>query len=308
MALLLACLFYSSFFTNPSGIGDWIRSFPIYGSRGLAGGRHDEPWFYYLQLVAFWRSGGLLFTEGLILVLAAVGMAVAVFPRPGRPGSQPGSFWPRAVSLYALTTALVFSAMPYKTPWNLVPFYAALVIMAGYGAARLLELAGGQAQGVTLRRRIVQAACLAALGAGTWHLGVEAWRADVRYAADPRNPYVYAQTTPDFLRLSARIEELAAVHADGRSTLVEVLAGPYEQWPLPWYLRKLTRVGYWSRAAEAGALDQAPILVASQDNVAPVEAALGDRYVSAFYGLRPGVLLTLYVQRDLWNRFLDTRR
>ena len=28
--------------------------------------------------------------------------------------------------------------------------------------------------------------------------------------------------------------------------LVKVIAGPYEQWPLPWYLRGMTRVGYWS--------------------------------------------------------------
>jgi len=27
--------------------------------------------------------------------------------------------------------------------------------------------------------------------------------------------------------------------------------------------------------------------------------------VSEFYGLRPNVLLSLYVERDLWNRFLE---
>jgi hypothetical protein len=295
VALLVACVFYSSFFTNPAGIGDWLRSFPIYGSRGLGDGRHDEPWFYYVHLLGFWRSGGLVFTEALVLALAAVGIALA-FGRRIRVKAEAIS-WPLVVAVYAVVTALVFSAIPYKTPWNLVPFYAALVVVAGHGAAEVLAMA---------RRPVVRAGLVAALGVGLWHLGVEAWRADVRYAADPRNPYVYAQTTTDFLGLPSRITELAAIHADGRAMLVKVLAGPYEQWPLPWYLRKLTRVGYWNRAAEAGSLDEGPVLVASQDNGQVADAVLGDRYVSAYYGLRPGVLLTLYVERGLWERFLAT--
>ena len=86
--------------------------------------------------------------------------------------------------------------------------------------------------------------------------------------------------------------------------LVKVIAGPYEQWPLPWYLRGMPRVGYWVRAADAVTPDEAPVIVASQENVPALDAALGDRYVSEFYGLRPEVLLTLYVERTLWERFL----
>jgi len=304
LALLVACLFYSSFLTNPAGIVEWLRSFPIYGSRGLGDGRHDEPWYFYLHLLAFWKSGGLLFTEALVLALAAVGIVFAFRRRPSGGGRAAevadlaNVAWPRAFALYGLLAGLVFSVIPYKTPWNLVPFHAALVVVAGHGAAGLLALA---------RRRFARVLIVAGLGVGTWHLGVEAWRADVRYAADPRNPYVYAQTTPDFLRLSARIADLAAVHPDGRGTLVKVVAGPYEQWPLPWYLRTLTRVGYWSRAPGAGLLDEAPILVASQENAPAVDAAVGDRYVSQYYGLRPDVLLALYVERGLWDKYLAGR-
>ena len=316
ISLLIACLFYSSFFTHPSGIAEWLRSFPIYGSRGLGDGRHDEPWFYYLHLIGFWRSGGLLFTEAIVLALAALGIALAFVPRrilsklnsAADTGEQPVSptvehavrfqpcvSWPRAIALYAILTTAIFSAIPYKTPWNVVPCYAATVLIAGWGGARILAVA---------RPTVLRAVLLAVLGAGLWHLGAQAWRADVRYAADPRNPWVYAHTTTDFLRLPTRIQELAALHPDRRAMLVKVLAGPYEQWPMPWYLRKLTRVGYWSQAAEAAPLNDASVLVASQENVPAVDAMLGDRYVSEFYGLRPGVLLTVYVERGLWERYL----
>ena len=49
---------------------------------------------------------------------------------------------------------------------------------------------------------------------------------------------------------------------------------------------------------------RAPVVVASMDNTAALDVALGDRYVSEFFGLRPEVLLALYIERGLWERFL----
>ena len=65
----------------------------------------------------------------------------------------------------------------------------------------------------------------------------------------------------------------------------------------------MPHVGYWARPGDALAL-RAPVVVASLEHAAALEPALGDRYVSAFYGLRPDVLLALYVERSLWERFL----
>ena len=55
-----------------------------------------------------------------------------------------------------------------------------------------------------------------------------------------------------------------------------------------------------------GRLDDAPVLIASQENAEELEAALGDRYISEFYGLRPWVLLTLHIERSLWEQFLKS--
>ena len=192
----------------------------------------------------------------------------------------------------------IFSALRYKTPWNLLPFYAGFVLLAGTGAMVLLR---------SLRSRRARGLLLAALSAGLCHLGIQNWRANYRYPADPRNPYVYAQTSPDFLRLSSRLHELAAVHPDGKSMLVKVIAGPYEQWPLPWYLRDFRRVGYWSEPDAAGGFAGVPVVIASQENAEKLEPALRDGFQAEFYGLRPGVLLTVYIDRTLWDRFLKAR-
>ena len=135
-------------------------------------------------------------------------------------------------------------------------------------------------------------------------LGFQNWLASFRYPADPRNPYVYAQTSPDFLRLVTRVGDVSRIHADRERMMIAVVAGPYEQWPLPWYLRRMERVGYWTSVAEVGPLDRMPVIVASSEFADAVAASLGDRYVSEHYGLRPGVLLTVFIERGLWDRYL----
>jgi len=281
-------VFYSSFFTHPSGMFESFRGLSTYIDRGVAAGPHAQPWDYYLRLLLFSSAGGLVWTEGLVLALALAGSLMVVR------GTSTG-FWPRYVALSTVTTAIAFSVIRYKTPWNALPLYIGVVSLAGLGAAGMIASA---------RPRIARVVVCVVLAAGACHLGVQDWRANFRYPADPRNPYVYAQTSPDLLRLTRRIADLAAVHPDGNGMLVKVIAGPYEQWPLPWYLRRLTRVGYWSRTAEAGALGGVPVIVASQENADEVAAAVRDGSVSEFYGLRPDVLLTVYIDRTLWSHYL----
>jgi predicted membrane-bound mannosyltransferase len=288
---LIALVFYTSFFRYPSGLMESVRALGGYVERGVGAGPHVQPWDYYLRLLAWSASGGLIWTEGVVLALALMGMIHAV-------RQQTTGFWPRFIGLYALLTLVAFSVIRYKTPWNLLPFYIGFVLMAGVGAASLIE--GSRS---SVRRALVVVVLLAA----SWQLGVQDWRANGPYASDPRNPYVYAHTTPDFLRLVRRVTDVAALHAERDRMLVKVIAGPYEQWPLPWYLRRMTRVGYWTRAADAGPLDGVPVIIAAQDSADALDAALGDRYVSEFYGLRPDVLLRVYIERSLWERFIASR-
>ncbi len=290
MAILVAFVFYSSFFRYPGGLLESVRAFATYVDRGLGEGPHTQPFLYYLGLLTYTSSGGLSWSEGAIVILAAFGVAAAARRGAG--------FWPRYVGAYTVITALAFSALRYKTPWNLLPFYAGAMLMAGYGAVTLL---------LAPRSRPVRALVTVGLVAAVFHLAVQNWRANFRYPADPRNPYVYAQTVPDFLRLVRRIADVAAVHADGSGMLVKVIAGPYEQWPAPWYLRRMSRVGYWVSAADAGRLDDAAIVVAAPDQADAVGASLGDRYVQEYYGLRPDVVLTLFVERGAWDRFMASR-
>ncbi len=292
LAAAVAALFFSSFLAAPAGVIEPFRAIGTYLGRGIDPANHAQPWHYYLGLLAYSSSGGLRWSEGLVLVLAMVGIGAA-WRRPDPPRPE-GDFWMRYLAGYVLLTAAVFSVIRYKTPWNLLPFYAGVLVLAGIGFSRLLHASSSRA----VRGLLVTAFVLA-----SGHLGWQAWRASVTYAADVRNPYVYAQTVPDAVRMATRIRALAAVHPDGERMLVSVIAPPDEQWPLPWSLRAMPHVGYWTAPGDALAL-QAPVVVASLEHAAALDAALGEQYVSEFYGLRPDVLLALYIERGLWDRFL----
>jgi uncharacterized protein (TIGR03663 family) len=293
-AAVVAALFYSSFFAAPAAILEPFRAAGTYVDRGIDPSNHAHPWYYYLRLLAYTASGGLRWSEGLVLALAAVGALSAWRRSDGLPPEDP--FWARYLTCHVAIACAVFSAIPYKTPWNLLPFYVGVFVLAGIGFATLM---------LSIRSRAIRGALAAALALGSLQLGWQAWRAAVTYAADPRNPYVYAQTVPDAVRMATRIRNLSAMHPDGARMQVSVLAPPSEQWPLPWYLRRMPHVGYWTAPGDPLAL-QAPVIVASSEHTAVLDKVLGDRYASEYYGLRPELLLALYIERGLWDRFLAT--
>ncbi len=292
VAAAVAALFYSSFFSAPAGMLEPFRSAGTYLARGIDPGSQAHPWDYYLRLLAYTSSGGATWSEGLVIVLAVIG-AAAGWRRLSEASSE-ATFWARYLACDVAIAGAIFSLIPYKTPWNVLPFYVVAFALAGIGFATLVGIA---------RSGVMRSVLAAALALASLQLGWQAWRAAVTYAADPRNPYVYAQTVPDAVRMASRIRELAALHADGMRMQVSVIAPPSEQWPLPWYLRTMPNVGYWTAPGDALAL-QAPVIVSSIAHTPALDTALGGRYVSEFFGLRPDVLLTLHIERGLWERFL----
>jgi uncharacterized protein (TIGR03663 family) len=320
-AAAVAALFYSAFLTDPAGILGPLRAAGTYVDRGVAPTTHVQPWHYYLGLLWWSTSGGLRWTEAAVVCLAVVGIGAAIWPgrhygttAQGRPSTSSGRpealegredawqdrvFWTRYLALYAVLATAAFSAIPYKTPWNLLPFYIGILVLAGIGFSALYHACRGRASAL----RLLLPALMLFLLLASAQLGWQAWRAAVTYGADPRNPYVYAHTVPDAVRMAHRIRELATLHPDGLRMQVSVIAPAHEQWPLPWYLRAMPNVGYWPEPGDPTA-EGAPVIVSGIASTEHLEATLGEGYVSEFFGVRPDVLLALYIDRGLWNRFL----
>lgn len=289
VAAATAALFYSSFFRNLPGLADAVRAIGSSLARAGHPGVHDHPWYYYFQTLAWTRTAGSpVWSEAFLLFLALAGGIAALGPDAGRDGSPR---FLRFVLFFTAVTAAVYSLIPYKTPWNLLPFYLGLVILAGNGVALLLRVS---------RFKLAKILVVALLVPGFADLARQSCRASYERPADPANPYAYAQTSPDFLKLVAAVEKAAAAAPEKTDLLVEVVAAPEETWPLPWYLRRFGKVGYWT-SLEAAAKDvpagQAAVVIAAASFADRLAAALGDGYEQTFYGLRPEVVLSLFVRR-----------
>ena len=297
--LLVSVVLFSSFFTHGQGVLDSIRAFTTYTTERAEGqgsaGIHDKPWHYYFTLLGYtYRSAGQRYSEGLILGLGAIGILTAL-ARPMHEERRAEIHFGRFIALYTLVVILAFTLIPYKTPWNLLPFHQPLVLCAGIGGAALFR---------GLRWLPLRAVLAVALAAGMAHLGWQAWRINFIYPAHEGNPYVYAHTSGTLTRMTDDIHAIAALKPNPEQMPIYIIQPDGDYWPLPWYLRDFDQVGYWTQVPDA---PDAPVIIADP-SVRPelFEKLRGDYFIQ-MRGLRPSVLRFFLVRRDLWDAFVAQR-
>ena len=277
--LVTGILLFTWFGQNWSALGDLFRAAPHLAAR--AGGEgHQKSFYYYLVLLASGWSGAL------VLVLAIGGLATIWWGEtPGESSSKTNVNDSRARSLhriwlaiYALVIFFIYSAIPYKTPWLALNFWLPLTLLGGF-TVEWVWLAKS-----SISNRATILICGGALGLLVVH--------DTRLRvfvnpAEERNPYAYAHTTEDLLGLPVRVEAFAEQRKIASPRIAVIAA---DAWPLPWYLRKFSTVGYWQPNQEPGDAD---FFITTTDVAGP----LADRLKSfrpEFFGARPNVLLILW--------------
>ena len=111
--------------------------------------------------------------------------------------------------------------------------------------------------------------------------------ASFSHPVDEDNPYAYAHTSDDLLGLPTLLAELA--HQQGLSSpRIDVIAA--DPWPLPWYLRQYSQVGYWQPGQIGGPAD---FYITSTDAANQYAIQL-QNFRADFFGERPGVLILLW--------------
>jgi len=136
VTLLLSAALYSHFFTNLPAIADSYTTYLNYLGRSAGAGGHEKPPGYYLGLLWWKKTELFTWSEALVLTLATVG-GIAAFVSSGYTAKQ--RVFLRILALYALLTLLIYSIIPYKTPWSILAFLHAAVLLAGAGFAFLFK-------------------------------------------------------------------------------------------------------------------------------------------------------------------------
>jgi len=268
----LYLLFYSSFFQNSKGIYDSLQTFAVWTQTGKTA--HVHPASMYVV----W----LMREEGPLLFLGAVG-AFAVFVV-----SKPKNSMALFSALWAFGLIAAYSLIPYKTPWLVLNFVVPLALIAGYAIQAIYEIDRGQL-------RLVTAILVVAVVVGMYQT------IDLNFINydndDTKYVYVYAHTTRSTLDLVNQIDQIAKEESGGQ-TGITVISPDY--WPLPWYLRNYSRVGYFGRMAPSSEA----LIIANANQKEEVDANFGQVYrqisskeEDGAFQLRPGVRLLLYRRR-----------
>ena len=309
-------LFYSSFFTNyPQGVYDSLKTFKIWTKTGLEAHKHPPTTYIW------W----LLEQESPLLVLGAIGAILAVL--------KPAKSFALFSALWAFGLIAAYSLIAYKTPWLALSFIVPLALTSGVALEGLYEKLGKWELSKRRRWYTLAGVLLIAIGplpglarifdevafsatadsfkglAATdvhWKTFIPGYQTIdlnfLNYDNDNRYyVYVYAHTRRETLKLLDEINKVALRTHQGGETGITIVSPEY--WPLPWYLRDYTRVGYHGRMTPS----TEPLIIARQDQAAEVQATFGDRYqqiqsgynTAGSFALRPGVDLLLYTRREL---------
>ncbi|MGH9967034.1 MAG: flippase activity-associated protein Agl23 [Pyrinomonadaceae bacterium] len=266
-------LFYSSFLTNYPGVHDALKTFEFWTKTGKEA--HGHPPETYVV----W----LLRQETPLLFLGPIGAAIVLW--------KPRNTFALFSALWAFGLLAAYSLISYKTPWLVLNFVVPLALISGYALQMIYDLGLGQ------MRLIIGIMVLA--------IGLSGYKTiDLNFINydndDPHYVYVYAHTRRETLALVDEIKRIAERTKQGKQLGITIVSPDY--WPLPWYLRDYTRVGYHGSMTDSNE----PVIIASESQAAEIQAKFGDRFekinsgfnAAGGYPLRPGVNLLLYLRRD----------
>jgi uncharacterized protein (TIGR03663 family) len=266
----LYILFYTSFFTNWKGFWDSLQTFALWKTTGQKAHEH-AAWMYVWWLVQI---------EAPLLFLGAIGAAIVVL--------KPKNSFALFSALWAFGLIAAYSLIRYKTPWLVLNFVAPLALIGGYAIQAIYSMDHGQL-------RFASAILVVAVGVATYQ------SIDLNFVNydndDEKYVYVYAHTTREMLDLVKQVEQIANENS-GPTTGISIVSPDY--WPLPWYFRNFTRVGYYGGMATTSE----PIIIANENQKEEVERRFGEAYrqvesesPGGSFRLRPGVNLLLYVRK-----------
>jgi uncharacterized protein (TIGR03663 family) len=299
-AVAVSAAFLTSGFRNP---GAFIESFAAYAGYLTRGSSlHVHPWHYYFHLLGWWKPlTGPAWTEAVIFIFGIAGL-ISVFVKRTDTGRSAHSGFIPFLGLYTIILTALFCAIPYKTPWNLLAFWHGWMLLAGAGAAFLLEA------GRPVRIRIAAGTLLSS---GILLLAAESASAIGRYDCDPRNPYVYSHPGPDVIALSTRVHAAAFASEDGAGLRIDVVVPGHGYWPLPWYFRDLSAVG-WRDSADVSQSPAGVVLALSgterdlvrwfYESQPPGRQSLYVPLLDRGMELRPGLSISGWIRNDLRER------
>lgn len=265
LGILLIGLIFSGFGQHWSGVLDLFRAFLPWTKTGVGGAGHDKPFYLWLQLIAKFELPTLI-----CLILSLGGIFLQ-------------SMKIRFFSILALTHFLLYSLIPYKTPWCLISIQMPLFFSAALVFSALVK-----AKGWRLKTAWVT------LGTLSLFVNWETFYAlNWQRPVDLNHPYVYVQTQYDVKNLISSIEKNGAALVNEKIQIANE-----ENWPFPWLLRKFPKLVYGNPKSEPDL--QAAVIIFDVDQAERLRPLLSSSYSESIMQVRQARQAAILFVRNDW--------
>ncbi|MCF6149082.1 MAG: TIGR03663 family protein [Candidatus Kuenenia sp.] len=270
--LLINFLFYSSFFTYYGGIKGILTTLKIWTKTGTHSGGHTKPFFYYFKLLYKFE-----------LPMLVMGIAGIFFSFKYR------NKFTLFTTIWAVLIYIIYSSIPYKTPWLIINLTLPIAILAGIFINGIFKIVSCKWHYAIFSPIYVGIFCFFCYQSIMLNF--------VNYD-DERYELVYVQTKRDVYNLLNRLETLSGIC--GKDMVINIVSKDY--WPLPWYFREYKRANFWGKAIEN---PNAPVILVDKKGEKDLKKKLKGNYKNERFILRPGVWLTAYIQEGLYDSAFD---
>jgi uncharacterized protein (TIGR03663 family) len=286
---VLVVLFFSSFFTNWPGVPDFFQAFSPWVEYGTTGRNQGKDWAW------FW--GVMQRTEGWAIWPALVAMVWAIGSRH-RLGL--------ALTGWAVSSFVVYSLIPYKTPWCVLqidlPVFLLCAWLAGQGWLRVRD------RDLCWWLRGPGAVAVVASAVAIPQLFGFAWEDNHERYDDDAIPYVYVQTLRGFTAMMQDHLGVAASDPDDDGLGPRVVNVEAKN-PARWYTITRgwdhERSRYIADVPKESHLRGASIVVATGRHKRSVGQQLKElgSWHEESYPLRPGWGVTAWYRQDAWHAY-----
>ena len=246
LAVMLVTACFTGGFQWAGGLREMLLAVPQWIGRNTSDTGHFKSFWYYTDCLVgsgvretVNRVFGLTLGQYLpqregaepVLLFALLIPLVYLLSSPVAAGRQMfGRSWAffRFTAVWGVSAYLAYSFVDYKTPWLAINITLPVLLCLGVSLTRLFDYPwGGKFVGA--------AACVIVVAIA--HQRVIKYNFTIPYGKD--NPYSYVHTRDGMVQLVKDLAAYRDTHPNAK-----ILVGVQGYWPLPYYLRGFTNIGY----------------------------------------------------------------
>lgn len=281
-SIFISIVVYTNGLQYFSGFLDACLTFFLY--EPTAG--HEKVWYYYVYKLIWPKQAlGIWWTEASIVIVVITTLVLSSLYKCVNKHTI-------FIIIAAAIHIVMYSLIAYKTPWLMMLPWAHLCLVTG-----------SIDQVFANSKTLIRVGIYLLIMASFCYQTKQSLHAVSQLSNHSSNPYAYVPTTRDGQNISNWLEQITATSNSSSNHLVAVIGSDY--WPLPWYLRNLNSVSYWTEITAT--TENYPIIFSMPSSINKCDSLLLNTHIKLPRSLRSNVPIILYLRNDYWEHWISSQ-